>query len=81
MQNNNFYNANYYEQDDTWYGSGSDWLKVTPWGIRKSLQWIDNEYDHPKIYVTENGFSDNLGNHDDLQRIYYHKHYINQVII
>ena len=66
-------------QENSWYGSGSNWLKITPWGIRKSLQWIDKEYNHPKIYVTENGFSDNIGNVDDLQRIYYHKHYINQV--
>ena len=27
----------------------------------------------------QNGVSDNLGNLDDLHRIYYYKHYINQV--
>jgi len=32
------------------------------------------------IYVTENGFSDFIGNTDDLQRIYYYKHYINQLL-
>lgn len=33
-----------------------------------------------EILVTENGFSDRLGNTDDLQRIYYYKHYINQLL-
>jgi len=68
-------------QDDTWYGSGSVWLKVTPFGLREVLKWIKNEYgaDLP-IYVTENGFSDKQGNTDDLPRIYYYKHYINQML-
>ena len=43
-------------------------LKVTPWGIRRALNWASAEYGHPDIYVTENGFSDKLGNLDDLQR-------------
>ena len=32
------------------------------------------------MYITENGFSDYLGNLDDLGRIYYLKHYLNQVL-
>merc|ERR1712004_529173 len=32
------------------------------------------------LNVTENGFSDKLGNIDDLQRVYYYKHYLNQVL-
>jgi len=67
-------------QDENWYGAGSSWLKVTPWGIRRALAWASNEYGHPDIYVTENGFSSKLGNIDDLQRIYYYKHYINQIL-
>merc|ERR1712018_318666 len=67
-------------QDPTWYGSGSSWLKVTPWGIRGALNWASEQYNHPKIYITENGFSDRLGNTDDLQRIYYYKHYINEIL-
>ena len=43
-------------------------FKVTPWGIRRALNWASAEYGHPDIYVTENGFSDKLGNLDDLQR-------------
>jgi len=65
-------------QDETWYGSGSSWLKVCPWGIRQAINWATREYGAPDIYITENGFSDRLGNIDDLQRIYYYKHYLNQ---
>jgi len=67
-------------QDETWYVAGSSWLKVTPWGIRRALNWASAEYGHPDIYVTENGFSDKLGNLDDLQRVYYYKHYTNQIL-
>jgi len=67
-------------QSENWYGAGSVWLKVCPWGIRRALAWASNEYGQPDIYVTENGYSDRLGNLDDLQRIYYYKHYINQVL-
>jgi len=67
-------------QDETWYGSGSSWLKVTPFGLRKVLNWISKEYGDYPIYVTENGFSDKQGNLDDLQRLYYYKHYINQML-
>jgi len=67
-------------QDPDCYASGSSWLKVTPWGIRGALNWASEQYNHPKIYITENGYSDRLGNTDDLQRIYYYKHYINQIL-
>ena len=65
-------------QDPTWYKAASDWLKVTPFGFRKNLNWL-SQYGKP-IIVTENGFSDFLGNLDDMQRIYYYKHYINQLL-
>ena len=65
-------------QDPTWYAAASDWLKVTPFGFRKNLNWL-SQYGKP-IIVTENGFSDFLGNLDDMQRTYYYKHYINQML-
>jgi len=68
-------------QDTTWYQSGSSWLKVTPWGLRSTLNWIKKEYGPEyDIYITENGFSDKLGNIDDMQRMYYFKHYLNQML-
>ena len=67
-------------QDPDWYGSGSDWLKVTPWGLRSVLKWVKDHYGDIPVYITENGTSDKLGNTDDLQRIYVYKHYINQLL-
>jgi len=66
---------------ENWYHSGSVWLQVTPWGIRQALKWASATFlGDKKIYITENGFSDLQGNTDDLQRIYYYKHYINQIL-
>lgn len=66
-------------KDPKWFGGASPWLKVTPFGLRRAVNWLYNRYQMP-IYVTENGFSDFIGNTDDLQRIYYYKHYINQLL-
>ena len=60
--------------------SGSSWLKITPFAIRDLLHWIQKTYNNPEIIVTENGFSDSAGNLDDMQRIYYYKHNINQML-
>ena len=60
--------------------SGSSWLRPVPKGFRRLLNWIKKEYGSVPLYVTENGFSDRAGNLDDMGRIYYYKHYINQVL-
>ena len=67
-------------KDPTWYTSGSSWLMVTPWGLRSILQWIKSHYGDVDVHVTENGVSDRLGNLDDLHRVYYYKHYLNQLL-
>ena len=60
---------------------GSSWLYVTPFGLRKIVNWIKNEYGAElPIYITENGVSDRIGNLDDMHREYYYKHYINQLL-
>ena len=66
-------------KDPKWYSAASSWLKVAPFGLRRLVNWLQTNYKMP-IYVTENGFSDYVGNIDDLQRIYYYKHYINQLL-
>ena len=33
----------------------SGWLWAVPWGIREYLGWVSQRYQHPKIYITENG--------------------------
>ncbi|XP_005953312.2 lactase-phlorizin hydrolase [Haplochromis burtoni] len=67
--------------DPTWLDSASVWLKVTPFGIRRLLNFIKNEYGNPPIIVTENGVSEQ-GPIDlnDVHRIYYYEQYINQVL-
>ena len=66
-------------KDPKWYGAASSWLKVAPFGLRRIINWAYANYQKP-IYVTENGFSDFIGNIDDQHRVYYYKHYINQLL-
>jgi len=68
------------ERDPSWPPSGSDWLYVVPWGLRKLLTWVKNEFGDPKIYVTENGVSDHTGTLNDDTRVFYYQHYINNVM-
>ena len=47
-------------KDPTWFTSGSDWLMVTPWGLRKILSWVGSHYPGVDVYITENGVSDKV---------------------
>ncbi|XP_076119842.1 lactase/phlorizin hydrolase-like isoform X2 [Alosa pseudoharengus] len=67
--------------DRTWLDSGSTWLKVTPPGFRKILNFIKEEYGNPTIIITENGISERGPvNLNDIHRIYYYENYINQAL-
>jgi lactase-phlorizin hydrolase len=66
--------------DPSWPSSGSSWLHVVPWGFRKLLKWIHDEYDGIDIYVTENGMSDRNSSMSDGHRIYYYNNYINNML-
>lgn len=67
--------------DRSWLSSGSFWLKVTPFGFRKLLRWIKEEYNNPPIYVTENGVSDRAASgFNDTWRIHYYRSYINEAL-
>uniref|UniRef100_A0A8W8K6B5 beta-glucosidase n=1 Tax=Magallana gigas TaxID=29159 RepID=A0A8W8K6B5_MAGGI len=68
-----------FTKDPSWLGSGSDWLKVTPVGIRRMLNWVKFTYGDFPIYITENGVSDRNGSLQDNHRIFYYKQYINNV--
>ncbi|XP_072253761.1 lactase/phlorizin hydrolase-like [Leuresthes tenuis] len=67
--------------DRTWLETGSSWLRMTPFGLRRLLRFIKEEFGNPPIIITENGVSER-GPVDlnDPHRIYYYKHYINQVL-
>jgi hypothetical protein len=46
---------------------------VVPWGFRKQLKWIAQEYNNPPVLITESGYSD-LQNEglNDMGRVYYY---------
>ncbi|KAI7815435.1 beta-glucosidase [Rhyzopertha dominica] len=46
----------------------SPWIRVYPFGMRKTLNYLKNRYGNPPIIITENGFSDD-GELEDYGRI------------
>ncbi|XP_063395428.1 myrosinase 1-like isoform X1 [Cydia fagiglandana] len=58
-----------------WPKSNSTWLRVVPWGFRKTLNWIKNTYNNPPVVVTENGVSLEKGL-DDAKRVNYIDSYL-----
>ncbi|XP_071511195.1 cytosolic beta-glucosidase-like [Diadema antillarum] len=66
--------------DETWPKSGSVWLRVVPWGLRRLLKWIHGQYKAP-IYITENGVSTpDVYDLNDVLRQKYYRAYINEVL-
>ena len=70
------------EQDYTWNHAASVWLKEVPWGLRRLLNFIKNEYNNPPIIITENGFSEEGWSTElnDWWRKHYYYNYINEVL-
>ncbi|XP_038073990.1 lactase-phlorizin hydrolase-like [Patiria miniata] len=67
-------------QPDNWPKSGSDWLRPVPWGLRRLLNWVSQEYGKP-IYITENGVSTaDVAELNDTSRQTYYGAYINEVL-
>ncbi|XP_071982110.1 cytosolic beta-glucosidase-like isoform X1 [Engystomops pustulosus] len=44
-------------KDPEWPISGIEWLAVVPWGLRRLLAYIKEQFGDPDIYITENGFA------------------------
>lgn len=67
--------------DENWPLTDTHWA-VVPWGCRKLLHWIDERYDHPNIYITENGcsYKDELvdGQVDDQARVDFYAGYLDE---
>jgi len=65
--------------DPLWKKTEMGW-NVVPWGLRKLLNWVDKRYNHPEIFITENGVATNdkvvNGAVDDQDRIDYLNGYI-----
>ncbi|XP_018567960.1 myrosinase 1-like [Anoplophora glabripennis] len=62
-----------------WPSSASSWLKVTPWGIKKLLNWIKDTYNSPDIFITANGVSDDGSSLNDEIRINYYRDYLSNI--
>ncbi|RZC42366.1 lactase-phlorizin hydrolase-like, partial [Asbolus verrucosus] len=67
-------------QDEEWVGSGADWNKVVPWGLRHILQWIKKTYRNPEVLITECGYPDRTGTVDDQPRISFLRDYLNATL-
>lgn len=65
--------------DSRWKQSHSEWLYSVPDGLRGLLNWIKDEYDNPKVFITENGWSD-AGQLNDNDRIEYFKTHMDAVL-
>lgn len=65
--------------DKNWKKTLMDWA-VVPWGCKKLMQWIDERYNKPEIYITENGcaYADEIinGEINDSERLAFYKGYL-----
>ncbi|XP_049939127.1 myrosinase 1-like [Schistocerca serialis cubense] len=59
--------------------SASSWLRSVPWGFRKTLNWLVQQYPGYPIFVMENGWSD-TGELDDQGRIDYYGAYLAEML-
>lgn len=64
--------------DPNWPKAKSDFLYSVPKGFHDLLLWIKNEYNNPKVLITENGFSDD-GQLEDYDRITYIKDHLTSI--
>ncbi|CAH0748700.1 unnamed protein product [Diatraea saccharalis] len=66
-------------QPAEWWLDENDTVKSAPWGFRKLLQYIREQYDNPPVYVTENGCS-SLASIDDDNRVSYYRGYLGAML-
>lgn len=72
------------EVDPSWPLTASDWIVSVPWGLRRLLNYINNEYLNTTkvpVYITGNGMAtQNNRETNDIQRVEYLKNYINEAL-
>ncbi|KAK9885203.1 hypothetical protein WA026_010708 [Henosepilachna vigintioctopunctata] len=84
---NNFNEPSFYfdggvnrTEDSNWVKSStSTWLNKVPWGLRKLLNWIKQEYNNPPVLITENGWSSSTGL-EDSRRVSYLNEYLSELL-
>ncbi|KAF2883294.1 hypothetical protein ILUMI_22883 [Ignelater luminosus] len=65
--------------DPSWPPTAFPVFRIVPWGIKKLVMWIKQQYDNPIIYISENGLADN-GELKDQERIKFHKSYLTALL-
>lgn len=50
-------------------------LRVAPWALRKSLNWVKNNYGNTTVYVTASEVSEDVASPSE-----YHTEYINEIL-
>ncbi|XP_015182011.1 PREDICTED: myrosinase 1-like [Polistes dominula] len=68
------------DQDPTWEGTISVWLKIIPEGFGIILRKLAAEYNNPPMYITENGVS-GQNTPDDDHRVTYFEKYLKEMLI
>lgn len=48
-----------FSMDESWLKGRAEWFYIVPEGLYDVLIWIKDNYNNPKIFITENGFPDN----------------------
>ncbi|CAH1736620.1 unnamed protein product [Aphis gossypii] len=57
------------------------WCKSVPEGMSLILNWIDKSYNHPEIFITENGYPEPEGLNFSLKKLKYHHGHLNHTLI
>lgn len=65
--------------DPSW-PSDVPWVHQVPWGFRKLLKYVYEQYNHPEIIVTENGWADKTGTLTDIDRQSYITQYLSALL-
>ncbi|KAJ8973207.1 hypothetical protein NQ317_018956 [Molorchus minor] len=65
--------------DPSWNTTAYGW-PIVPWGQRKVLKWVKDTYNNPKIFITENGCSDDGTTLEDDTRIDYYTRYLSATL-
>ncbi|CAH1173792.1 unnamed protein product [Phaedon cochleariae] len=63
-----------------WQKGSSDWFNVVPWGLRKLLNWLKNQYGDEEIIITENGYADTDATLEDDRRVGYYQGYLSSCL-
>ncbi|KAK9885204.1 hypothetical protein WA026_010709 [Henosepilachna vigintioctopunctata] len=54
-------------------------LQMVPWGFRRLMKWIKDQYNNPPMYVTENGWATGAGLEDN-ERVRYITQYLSELL-